>query len=182
MDPTIAPLSIVEGSLDLPADFYKELAKAYNQDIVNGAKFSKDYSNYAKNRLKAWLIAEYDLLHKTIGPIGPNGFINTSNFIKRTLPQYDLGLISFAGSIGFHRDAGYCYQMAAVINLQGNTTFKIIDDATNLVYTYNLGPKSSLIFNPKKPHSTENSSADRISLNLWHARPEYREQILKLTQ
>lgn len=146
----------------------------------------KDVSNYAKGRKRTWL--EYE------APLGQQKWQHGLkdeylwNFVLETFEPYgikpDLGLVSKAGNITWHRDAAYAEFKSFGINL-GQVTWQYewsypayawVPDNKKIdppqIITHQMTGGEIFQFNSKNRHQAVNSADDRWGFNLWNIKKE----------
>jgi len=154
------------------------------------SSLEKDVSRYAKGRRRAWL--QYE------APLGQQKWKHGLkdeylwNFVLETFAPYgilpDLGLVSKAGNIKWHRDAAYAQFKGFAINL-GRVTWEYewsypeyswTPDAYRIdppkIVTYEMTGGEVFQFNVKNQHQATNAAPDRWAFNLWNIKPEHVEQ------
>ena len=149
-------------------------------DEVIAQLLTKDVSNYAPGRTRAWLQYEAPLSQSRPWLHGVRDE-RVWSYVTRTCARHgftpDLGLVSKGGNISSHRDAFYANFMAMGINL-GECTWEYRpcypeyrwtpqQDENAPVESYNLTGGEVFLFNCKNPHAVINASEDRWAINLW---------------
>lgn len=158
-----------------------------------------DHSNYAKGRLRRWLVAEAPLTSKhTFGETHPD-FADDSliwKWAKHTAADVagfdaEIGLLHVGGAncgdpddepddgnggecgIRKHRDAAFADTIAFGINLSGSATFGIVIDGKT--YHVPMVSGTAVLFDCKAIHFAQ-AGPNRLALNLWRISPKRRQE------
>lgn len=168
----------------VPQQKVQEVISYLNENIESSLE--KDVSRYAKGRRRAWL--QYE------APLGQQKWKHGLkdeylwNFVLETFAPYgivpDLGLVSKAGNITWHRDAAYAQFKGFAINL-GRVTWEYewsypeyswTPDSNRInppkIIKYEMTGGEVFQFNVKNQHQATNAAPDRWAFNLWHIKPD----------
>jgi len=152
---------------------------------------TSDVSQYAPNRKRAWLDAEWDLKHKRFIKAHPMHDRLRVYLQKLNIP-FDLALIAYGASgISWHRDDSYANFVAYSVNLSTKPyewgyqrcypSFKYEAQnpkAKREIHT--LQPGEIIKFNCKNPHAALDHDDERWSINLWTVKPKYKSELTKI--